>query len=50
MKKREEVSKLPRRRDAALAVPYKKDEFISPSDDKKFFQRQIGRARVGKEC
>lgn len=36
MKKREEVSKLPRRRDAALAVPYKKDEFISPSDDKKF--------------
>lgn len=36
MKKREEVSKLPRRRDAALAVPYKKDEFISPSDDRKF--------------
>lgn len=36
MKKCEEVSKLPRRRDAALAVPYKKDEFIISSDDKKF--------------
>ncbi|VEI69587.1 Uncharacterised protein [Serratia fonticola] len=34
MKKCEEVNKLPRRRDAALAVPYKTDEFISSSDEK----------------
>ena len=35
MKKCEEVSKLPRRRDAALAEPYKIDELISISDEQK---------------
>lgn len=35
MKKCEEVSKPPRRRDAALATPYKTDEFISVSDEQK---------------
>ncbi|EPY4663975.1 TPA: hypothetical protein ACNV0U_003000 [Klebsiella variicola] len=33
MKKCEEVNKLPRRRDAALAAPYKPEEFISSSDE-----------------
>lgn len=35
MKKCEEVCKLPRRRDAALAAPYKKDELIKISDEQK---------------
>ncbi|WP_164504973.1 hypothetical protein [[Enterobacter] lignolyticus] len=35
MKKCEEVSKLPRRRDAALAAPYKTDELIKTSDEQK---------------
>lgn len=35
MKKCEEVKMLPRRRDAALAVPYKTDEFIDSSEEKK---------------
>lgn len=35
MKKCEEVSKPPRRRDAALAVPYKIDELASISDEQK---------------
>lgn len=35
MKKCEEVNKLPRRRDAALANPYKTDEFIDTYDAKK---------------
>ncbi|EDQ6557243.1 hypothetical protein S675_005595 [Salmonella enterica subsp. enterica] len=35
MKKCEEVKMLPRRRDAALAVPYKTDEFTDSSEEKK---------------
>ncbi|EJC6252876.1 TPA: hypothetical protein ACIJSX_000914 [Klebsiella pneumoniae] len=35
MKKCEGVSKLPRRRDAALAVPYTAVELISISDEQK---------------
>ncbi|EJP3662608.1 hypothetical protein NUR12_004302 [Salmonella enterica] len=34
MKKYKEVKTLPRRRDAALAVPYKTDEFTDPSSQK----------------
>jgi len=35
MKKCEEVSNLPRRRDAALAAPYKTEETTSPFDERK---------------
>ncbi|MBN1086532.1 hypothetical protein JNO12_18910 [Erwinia aphidicola] len=40
MKKREEVSTLPRRRDAALAAPYKTDELTNISDEQKNYKNK----------